>query len=280
MAELRQTEEYARYMELIGWRAGKISSVFWYSKRIPLLGSFVKIQRPKALLEADDIAEIVSETRSFAVVIEPLTEKHLTHYENIGFKKIKSPSLPSKTLLFNLKKSEKKLLSDMHHKTRYNSRLAVRRGVEVKKTDDIKRFADFWHKCARGRGMLLSMKKEITAIHEAFGEGSELLFAFKKDKLLAGVMILSTKHRAHYMFAASTRYGNKQFAPTLLVWEAMKRSKKRGLDEFDFEGIYDKRFPIKSWKGFTRFKKGFGGKSVEYPSAVRRYFFPFAKISK
>jgi lipid II:glycine glycyltransferase (peptidoglycan interpeptide bridge formation enzyme) len=51
-----------------------------------------------------------------------------------------------------------------------------------------------------------------------------------------------------------------------LVWEALKLAKKRGCRIFDFEGIYDERFPkaAASWKGFTKFKEGFGGEKIVY----------------
>jgi lipid II:glycine glycyltransferase (peptidoglycan interpeptide bridge formation enzyme) len=50
-----------------------------------------------------------------------------------------------------------------------------------------------------------------------------------------------------------------------MVWYGILWGKKRGAKMFDFEGIYDSRFPNKSWLGFTHFKKSFGGKEVEYP---------------
>ena len=56
------------------------------------------------------------------------------------------------------------------------------------------------------------------------------------------------------------------FAPTLLVWEALKLSKKHGAKQFDLVGVWDDRTPHKfhEWKGFTKFKEGFGGKIVYY----------------
>ena len=52
----------------------------------------------------------------------------------------------------------------------------------------------------------------------------------------------------------------------VLVWEAFKLAKKRGCQIFDFEGIYDERFPKAgtAWKGFTKFKEGFGGEKVVF----------------
>ena len=67
----------------------------------------------------------------------------------------------------------------------------------------------------------------------------------------------------------ATKEGKKLFAPPLLVWEALKVSKQRKMKRFDFVGVWDERLPRgnDSWKGFTKFKEGFGGNQVHYPIA-------------
>jgi lipid II:glycine glycyltransferase (peptidoglycan interpeptide bridge formation enzyme) len=64
---------------------------------------------------------------------------------------------------------------------------------------------------------------------------------------------------AFYWHNGSLDIGKKLFAPTLCIWEAILECKRRRLKVFDFEGLYDERFPNKntSWKGFSRFKLGF-----------------------
>ncbi len=163
----------------------------------------------------------------------------------------------------------------MHHKTRYNVRLAKRKGVVIKKSSDIEKFTEFWQKDARTRGQYFSQKKDINMLYTAYEKDSDLLFAYKDEELLGAVLILHAENSSYYMYAASNEQGKKLHVPTLLVWEALVRSKKRGSKIFNFEGIYDERFPLKSWKGFTRFKKSFGGNEVEYPSPLKRVFLPF-----
>jgi lipid II:glycine glycyltransferase (peptidoglycan interpeptide bridge formation enzyme) len=75
------------------------------------------------------------------------------------------------------------------------------------------------------------------------------------------------------MYAASSLEGKKYFAPTLVAWNAIMSSKKEGKKIFDFEGIYDERFPLNSWKGFSRFKNGFGGNVVSYPGCLSKTIF-------
>lgn len=96
--------------------------------------------------------------------------------------------------------------------------------------------------------------------------------------VLAGALILIHDKISYYFHAASTPEGQKLSAPYLVVWEAIKLAKKKDCRVFDFEGIYDERFPIKSWKGFTHFKKSFGGKEVEYSKTSLKFYNPLLNL--
>jgi lipid II:glycine glycyltransferase (peptidoglycan interpeptide bridge formation enzyme) len=89
----------------------------------------------------------------------------------------------------------------------------------------------------------------------------------RHDTIVGGVLLIFYDHIAYYWIAGATKKGKKLFAPTLLVWEALKVSKQRGCKQFDFVGVFDERAPkqFTSWKGFTKFKEGFGGKELYYP---------------
>jgi hypothetical protein len=83
-----------------------------------------------------------------------------------------------------------------------------------------------------------------------------------KTNLAAACLILTSPNMAFYWHNCSNKEGKKLFAPTLCLWTAIKESKKRGLKIFDFEGVWDERYPKlnRGWQGFTRFKLGFIGK--------------------
>ena len=163
----------------------------------------------------------------------------------------------------------------MHPKTRYNIKLAKKKGLKVTKSRDIGQFADFWQKCARSRHKVqLPQKKEIKSIFKAFGINGDIFIATQESKWVAALMTIKAEKVTYYMYAATNSTGKKLFAPTALTWEAILHAKSRGVKVFDFEGIYDERFPIKTWKGFTKFKKGFGGYEIEYPGAYTKYKLP------
>lgn len=285
MRDLRQTKEYARYMEMLGWQVVKCLSraksrdqVF--IKKIPIIGNIAKLQRPSEKLEPRALDEFAKKHKLAALYIEPIL--HSPSYISYGFSLAKSCFLPPKTIHIDLTKSDEQLLKGMKPKTRYNIKIAQKHGVVARESRDIDAFIKLWHQSARHRGMWLPQTKEIRALWTAFSKKANIILAYNSDmhvhreSVLAGVLIVRTHTTAHYMYAASTKEGNKLSAPSLLVWEAIKLANNPptggGCKVFDLEGIYDDRYPqTKSWQGFTKFKEGFGGKIITYPKTLVKY---------
>ncbi len=116
--------------------------------------------------------------------------------------------------------------------------------------------------------------KWLQALKDSFKDDFFQLTAknAKSEPILAGIILLKHDKIMYYYYAFSSKEGQKLFAPYLLVWEGIKLAKKQGCQIFDFEGIEDSRYKsTKSWRGFTHFKKSFGGKEVEYPGSFSQY---------
>ncbi|TSC90238.1 MAG: femAB family protein [Microgenomates group bacterium Gr01-1014_5] len=270
MTDLRQTPQYAKYMQILGWEVVLLNKElgitnYAYLKKIPIIGAIAKIQRPNNLTQKQIL--LFQKNNNLAVIyIEPLI--HNSSFQILGFKHARSAFLPSKTIQIDLTKSEEQLLKEMKPKTRYNIGVAKKRGVDIKESADIEAFANLWKSSARRR-LALPQDKEIRALWEAFAGKACLLLAYHDNDLVAGVLTVKSPDTAFYMYAGSTREGKKLFAPTLVAWEAIRLAKKLRCKTFDFEGIYDPRYSsTKSWRGFTKFKEGFGGKIVEFPKTL------------
>ena len=267
--DLRQTNNYSQYMQDLGWRVDEYKGVHIYLKKI-FFWSFVKVQRPNNLIVKEFNSYLLRKYKRSTVYIEPANVKQYEEFVNSKFKKYNSPFLPSKTVQIDLRRSEDQLLKEMHYKTRYNCKKATSDKMQATKSDSIDKFAEFWQRCAGQRGMFLSQKKEIRAIYNAFSKDAVIHYVHINNEWLSAILRISTSNVSYYMYAASTKDGKKLFAPTIITWEAIKAAKKEGKKVFDFEGVFDERFPLTSWKGFTRFKKGFGGIEVEYPGTLRK----------
>lgn len=240
---------------------------------MPIIGSFIKIQRPEKLLSEENIRRLRQKYKPYQIVVEPLTKSQADYYKKLGFKIMKSSFVPSKTIRISLLQSKQSLLSAMHYKTRYNIKHSLKiKNLVIKESRDIKAFSNLWHETRKQRLFFLRSDKQIVNLYNAFDKNADLLFAYHKKQLVAAVCLISTKDTVYYMYAGSTDLGKKLFAPTLLVWQSLMLGKKKGKKYFDFEGIYDERFPLDSWKGFSRFKKSFGGEEIEHLGAYSKVF--------
>jgi hypothetical protein len=239
-------------------------------KLLPILGSLIKTQRPEKLSnqEIKRLTELSKKYKSFQTIIEPKNRKQEEEVRKHGFRQSKSPYLPSKTLHLDLTKSKKALFSQLKRDTRYTLRKT--KDLRICSLDKIDEFHTSF-KNAKGFTKYTPSKKELSA----------MLHCFKNDCLFlttpngsAGAIFLKTESIAYYWQAFTSKIGRKELAQYKIVWAGIHWAKKAGCKIFDFEGIYDERFPNKSWLGFTHFKKSFGGSVVEHPGAfVKTKFF-------
>lgn len=265
MQDIRQSKQYGEYLKKTGWIVERIGSTNYFIKRFWVFGSFIKIQRPEKI-ELKAINKVIKKYRAFQVLIEPSPS---TSYQllttKFGFRQT-APYLPSKTLVLDLTQPKKNLLKNM----RKNTRSAIKHSkAELEKNPDLKKFKNSWKKTI-GWKRYVPPLKNLKSMQEAFGENALFLLDKKSG---SGAIFLKTKHTAYYWQAFTDQVGRKHNAQYKIVWQGILWAKKAKCKEFDFEGIYDPRFPDKSWQGFSFFKKGFGGGIKKYPGAFSRFLF-------
>jgi lipid II:glycine glycyltransferase (peptidoglycan interpeptide bridge formation enzyme) len=179
---------------------------------------------------------------------------------------------PAQTLILNLSLGEKELLKNMHQKTRYNIRLASKKGVvvrEVSRND----LGEFWRllsltgKRDNFRLHGLGHYKNLMAGHEKF---IKLYLASYQGHIIAGGLFSFYGQRVTYLHGASDNKFRNVMAPYLLQWSVIKEAQSEGYKYYDFYGIDEKK-----WPGVTRFKLGFAGEIVKYPGTYDFVFKPF-----
>jgi len=265
MTDLRQTANYAQYLQSSGWLVEKTDNTYIFIRKIPLTPfSIIKVQRPEKIPFAT-ISQLAKKHHTLAVYFEPLTTKQTMLASQHGFRLSKSPYLPTKTLTLDLKQSEEKILAQMKKDCRYAIKKAQNSSLQIIEVADLEKLHRVWKKSVNWQRYVPSFKN-LQRLKKAFGKNALFLQANPPaGGSIAGTVILIAKKTAYYYYAFSSKTGRKVLAQYLLVWQAIKEAKKAGCQIFDFEGIYDKRFSNKSWLGFSHFKKSFGGKEVEYP---------------
>lgn len=265
--DLRQAFEYARFMEKIGWLVE--DGVF--IKKLPLIPySFIKLQRPNWPVDLSKLERVAKKHRAIQVKIEPNVlrgEKIEAKLKKFGYKKDSSPLLPTKTIWLDLHKNEQQLLKDMSYKTRYNIKKFSNSNFQFSiipgnklSNEQFNKFNRIYKKNCRQKKFWGLNKKQLESLFQCFKDKAYLLM---NDE--GGLVLLIHDKTAYYSHNAATVEGKKRFVPTMLTWEAIKLARRLGCWRFDFEGISDRRFPLtKKWRGFSRFKNGFGGKEIEY----------------
>jgi peptidoglycan pentaglycine glycine transferase (the first glycine) len=172
------------------------------------------------------------------------------------------------TVLIDLGPSEEELLARMKQKTRYNIRLAQKKGVTLR----VGNLQDF--------GMLYKMYAE-TSIRDGFvirDEGYyqtvwkifmdshepayEPLIAEVNGEPVAAIFVFFFAGRAYYVYGMSRKAHREKMPTHLLQWEAMRRAKAKGCSIYDLWGAPDVFDESDSMWGVYRFKEGLGGKVV------------------
>lgn len=187
---------------------------------------------------------------------------------------------PSDTVMLDLKKSEAELLAHMHPKTRYNIKLAERKGVIISKHKS--HIADF-----------LLLNKQTT-IRDRFTSHSDTHYlkmvellpptmidvyaATFEKKVIAANLVIHFGNTTTYLHGASGNIHREVMAPHLLQWRQILDAKAKSATLYDFWGIKPTNRVTKkarSWAGITRFKQGFGGREVNYVGTFDLKLKPF-----
>ena len=261
MNDIRQTREYANYLSKIGWRVEKSAEINYFIKKLPLLGSILKIQRPEEI-RISKIRELAKKYRAFQIIIEPKSSLDADFLISLGFRLSKSPYLPTKTLQIDLTQTKEKIFRGFEK----DAKSAIKKGKNLKVVDykdNLDKFRNAWKKSV-GLKRYVPPLEQLVSLKKSFKNNS--LFLMTKDRS-AGAIFLSGGNIGYYWQAFTNRSGREKLEQYKIVWEGILWAKKMGARIFDFEGTYDQRFPNKNWLGFTHFKKSFGGHVVEYPGA-------------
>jgi len=205
-----------------------------------------------------------------------------------GFRPSARPIQPRRTLHVDLRPSEEKILAAMKSKTRYNVRLAERRGVEVRVGDaeDISTFYRLSQLTAERDGFGIHSQGYYQRAYELFAPAglARLFLAEYRGQSLAALMAFACGRRAWYFYGASSNEERHRMPSYALQWAAMRWAKARGCTTYDLWGVPDEDEEVLEaeflkcreglW-GVYRFKRGFGGRLVRYIGAYDYVYRPF-----
>jgi peptidoglycan pentaglycine glycine transferase (the first glycine) len=170
------------------------------------------------------------------------------------------------TVVIDLSVSEEDLLGRMKPKTRYNIRLAERKGVRVRigSPDDYPLLYRMYAETSLRDGFAIREEAYYRAVWQTFAEAgmAEALIAETDENPIAGLFLFYFGGKAWYLYGMSRAMHRDKMPNYLLQWEAMRRARGKGCKLYDLWGApdhFDEHDPM--W-GVYRFKAGLGGQVV------------------
>lgn len=169
-------------------------------------------------------------------------------------------------LIIDLAQSEEKLLAGMKPKTRYNIRLARRKGVEVVCSDinELPVFYDLYCQTAERNKFDACSYYYFSALYSALAstpDSSEVHFLLAKHNKddLAGAIITISGRTATYLFGASSNQNRNMMAPYAVQWAGIRLARVKGCLTYDMGAVAPSSNLEHPFFGMYRFKTGFGG---------------------
>ncbi len=167
------------------------------------------------------------------------------------------------TVLLDLTPPVDDILMAMKSKTRYNIRLAGRKGVTVRRgsEEDFLLLYQMYATTAVRDGFAIRGEDYYLAVWRTFYESGNLipLIAEVEGQAVAGLMLFVSGDRCWYLHGMSTDQHRNLMPTYLLQWEAIRAGKEAGCTVYDLWGAPDRFDDTDSMWGVYRFKQGLGG---------------------
>lgn len=207
------------------------------------------------------------------------------------------------TILVDLSASEEEMLARMKQKTRYNVRLAEKKGVTVRggASEDLPMLYQMYAETSIRDGFVIrdedyymtvwklfmqdqsSTFDPLTALRQAQANSSGQrlrpatvpLIAEVDGEPVAAIFIFMFADRAYYVYGMSRNLHREKMPTYLLQWEAMKLAKVNGCSSYDLWGAPEVFGEHDSMWGVYRFKEGLGGEVIR---ALGAYDFAPSKL--
>lgn len=191
---------------------------------------------------------------------------------------------PPRTIVIDLRPAEDDILAAMKQKTRYNIRLAEKKGVTVREgtAADLPAFNRLMQVTGRRDSFGIHDPQYYQSAFELFApDHAALWLAEFEGQALAGVMAFTAGHSAAYLYGASSDEERQRMPAYAAQWAAIRWAKRRGCTTYDMWGVPDAT-EAELEAGFTerqdglwpvyRFKRGFGGEIVRTVGAADRVY--------
>ena len=175
------------------------------------------------------------------------------------------------TVMVDLSASEEDILMRMKQKTRYNVRLAEKKGVSIRvgNVEDLPALYKMYAETSVRDGFVIRDEEYYMTVWKLFmqeavsGQPSAVpLIAEVDNEPVAAIFLFMFARRGYYVYGMSRDKHREKMPTYLLQWAAMKHAKAHGCLTYDLWGAPDVFDESDSMWGVYRFKEGMGGEVV------------------
>lgn len=171
------------------------------------------------------------------------------------------------------------LFQNLHQKTRYNIRLAQRKGVTIRQDCDEKDLPDFYRilkeTTERDKFLVRSYNYFETLWRILAPKGYLKLFmADYEGQPVSGTLAFLYGDKAWYIYGASSNEHRNVMPNYLIQWTMIEWAKANDCTMYDFRGVSGDLSEDNPLYGLYRFKKGFNGDFTEFLGEFDRVYNP------
>jgi lipid II:glycine glycyltransferase (peptidoglycan interpeptide bridge formation enzyme) len=273
-----------------------IGSISVLIRKIPIFGNIMYSPRgpicdihDKEVLKqlTDGLKELAKKYKSFVLKVEPDIKSDDIEFRQIvsnikykikdDAKNFNEEIQPRYVFRLDLKgKTEDEVFKAFHQKTRYNVRLATKKGVVIKEgtRDDLKDFHEIMKITGKRDDFIIRPLSYFEKMYDELGKHVHLLMAYYEDKPISGIFNIDYGNKVWYLYGASSNEHRNLMPNYLLQWEGIKYAINQGKDIYDFRGVCGVIDETHPQYGLYRFKKGFDAEFTEFIGEIYLDFKP------
>jgi len=291
-SSIMQTETWAEFKQRHGWHYQQLLGLMVLRRPLQLGFDFLYI--PEVTIEeGESIPAMAARAQSAlnraktprtvfgrAEFLIPYSDKEHKRLVHAGYVKAADEVQPEFRQVLDLQPSLVDIKTHMKPKGRYNTGLAEKKGVTVTfdhSDEAIKAFIQLSHATAARKGFAGRSDAYLTDLISWLGHhkmGGLAVARFEGHILAAAVVSFYSK-RGSYLYGVSADQHREVMAPYLLHFRLIEEAKRRGCTQYDLIGVAPPDAPSShSWAGISRFKREFGGETIQYLGSYDRVYRP------
>lgn len=302
--QVLQSYEWGLFKSQLGWGhfilvaedAGEIKAgISILARKLPIIkktllyaprGPIVDLSNKHLLTTLiDGICVEASLRNAIALKIDPeIDESDINAVDvlkRIGFIKKKKQVQPRATYFVDLTRPLDDLLMSFEEKTRYNIRLAEKKGIKVMEESTQAGLESFYRlyreTCKRDSFLIHPMSYYVKLKNLLIEKGMANIFTAKFRGIpVASIFTFNYGERIWYMYGASANEYRNMMPNHALHWFLIEWAKEKGYKLYDMWGVPVNPKEGHPLYGVWRFKKGFNG---QLKSWIGMYDLPFDKLT-